>query len=132
MSLLQHLDTFLFTFMYLKSIPQNSQEKICAGVSFVIKLEVWKSANSLNTESGTSAFLSTFRKILGFYYKRKRKLFYYEGTSSQTLKISELVNRVISQVLLFCCLWKYLNRQKHVQSREKRNVSGMLFGCPYD
>ena len=39
----------------------------------------------------------SFRKMLGFYYKRKRQLFYYEGTLSQTLKIPERVNRVISQ-----------------------------------
>ena len=39
----------------------------------------------------------TFRKILGFYYKRKRQLFYYEGISLKTLKIPERVNRVIYQ-----------------------------------
>ena len=40
----------------------------------------------------------SFRKILGFYYKQKRQLFYYEGTSSCTLlKIFERVNRVASQ-----------------------------------
>ena len=39
----------------------------------------------------------SFRKILGFYYKRKKQLFYYEGTSLYiSLKISARVNRVIS------------------------------------
>ena len=80
-------------------------------------------ATSLNTESGTGAFLwiceifkniyfanvyeglhlnskiftaVSYHKILGFYYKRNRQLFYYEGTSSYiSLKIPELVNRFI-------------------------------------
>ena len=40
----------------------------------------------------------SFRKILGFYYKRNRLLFYYEGTSSYIpLKITEHVNRVLFQ-----------------------------------
>ena len=40
----------------------------------------------------------SFRKILSFYYKRKRQLSYYEGTSSYIpLEIPERVNRVISQ-----------------------------------
>ena len=40
----------------------------------------------------------SFRKILGFYYKRKRQLFYSEGTSSQTLKTlnCELFLRVVA------------------------------------
>ena len=38
----------------------------------------------------------SFRKMLGFYYKRNRQLFYYEGTSSYIpLEIPERVNRVI-------------------------------------
>ena len=37
-------------------------------------------------------------KILDFYYKRNRQLFYYEGTSSYIpLKILEHVNRVVFQ-----------------------------------
>ena len=40
----------------------------------------------------------SFRKILGFYYKRNRQLFSYEGTSSYIpLKIPERVSRVIFQ-----------------------------------
>ena len=40
----------------------------------------------------------SFRKVLGFYYKLKKQLFYYDGTSSYiSLKIPERVNRVISQ-----------------------------------
>ena len=40
----------------------------------------------------------SFRKILGFYYKRNRQLFYYERTLSYIpLKIPERVNRVILQ-----------------------------------
>ena len=39
-----------------------------------------------------------FCKILGFYYKWNRQLFYYEGTLSYVpLKILERVNRVIFQ-----------------------------------
>ena len=39
----------------------------------------------------------SFCKMLDFYCKRKRQLFYYEGTSSSTLKIPERIDRVISQ-----------------------------------
>ena len=40
----------------------------------------------------------SFRKILGFYCKWNRQLFYYEGTSSYIpLQILERVNRVIFQ-----------------------------------
>ena len=77
---------------------------------FCNKATGWKPVTSLNTESGTGAFLLifwnlykniyfanvcegmpliskiftwvSFRKILSFYYKRKRQLFYFEGTSS--------------------------------------------------
>ena len=38
----------------------------------------------------------SFLKILDFYYKRNRRLYFYEGTSSYILlKISERVNRII-------------------------------------
>ena len=80
---------------------------------------------SLNTETGASVFLwiflnlykniyfvsacegmplinkiftgVSFRKMLSFYYKRKRQFLYYEGTPSKTLKIFERVNSVVSQ-----------------------------------
>ena len=86
------------------NIPRNSQENICN------KAAGWMPITSLNTESGTGAFLwifwnlykniyiakvckvtplksktftgVSFPKILGFYFKRKRQLFYYEGTLS--------------------------------------------------
>ena len=38
----------------------------------------------------------SFSNILGFYYKRKRQLFNYEGISLETLKIPERVNTIIS------------------------------------
>ena len=77
---------------------------------FCNKAAGWKPVTSLNTESGTGAFLwifwnlykniyfanacegmpliskiftgASFRKMLHFHYKRKRQLFYYERTSS--------------------------------------------------
>ena len=74
---------------------------------FCNKVAYWRPATSLNTESGTGAFLwifwnqylfcktsegmplkskiftgVSFRKILGFCHKRKRQLFYFEGTPS--------------------------------------------------
>ena len=77
---------------------------------FCNKSAGWRSVTSLNTESGTGAFLwifwnlykdiyfanvcegmpliskiftgVSFRKMLGFCYKQKRQLFYCEGTSS--------------------------------------------------
>ena len=70
---------------------------------FCNKASGWRLATSLNTESGTGAFLwiflnqylfsktplkskiftgVSFRKILGFCYKRKRQLFYFEGLPS--------------------------------------------------
>ena len=77
---------------------------------FYNKAAGWRPIASLNTESGTGAFLwifwnlykniyfanvcegmpliskiftgVSFRKMLGFYYKWKRQLFYYKGTSS--------------------------------------------------
>ena len=62
----------------------------------------------------------SFRKILGFYYKRERQLFYYEGTSSYIpLKIPERVNSVISQNSSELFLLKISSRQKHVQSKKK-------------
>ena len=72
MSLLQYLDIFLSTYVLEESevvarkssikkvflnIPQNSQENICARVSFEKKAAGWRPATSLNTESGTGAFL---------------------------------------------------------------------------
>ena len=61
----------------------------------------------------------SIRKILGFYYKRERQLFYYEGTSSYIpLKFPEGINRVISQNPL-----KIHQQTKLVQSQQKRNVS---------
>ena len=55
----------------------------------------------------------SFRKILGFYYKRKRQLFYYEGTSSNIpLKIPERLNGVISQNSFGLLLQKILQQTK--------------------
>ena len=82
---------------------------LCWGL-FYNKAAGWRPVTSLNTESGTSAFLwifwnlyeniyftnvckgmpliskifngVSFPKMLAIYYKRKRQLFYYEGTSS--------------------------------------------------
>ena len=104
--------------VFLK-VPRNLQENICAGVSFAIKLQAGKPTTSLHAESSTAAFFKnicfvnvceglplkskiftgvSFRKILAFYYKRNRQLFYYEGNSPYVpLKIPECVNRVISQ-----------------------------------
>ena len=107
--------------MVFLNIPQNSLGNICTRVSFVTKLQA---GTSLNTESGTDIFSVSslksfykniyfanvskgmplkskifsgvsFRKTLGIYCKRKRQLFNYEGISLQTLKIPELVNRII-------------------------------------
>ena len=69
----------------------------------------------------------SFRKILGFYYKRKRQLFYYEGTSSCIpLKIPERVNKVISQNSSELLLLKISQQTKTcLKSRKKecfRNV----------
>ena len=68
MSLLQHLDTFLSTFMYLKSCrPEEFYKKgvLKYSTEFTGKHQRWGlfcnkvagCANSLNTESGTGAFL---------------------------------------------------------------------------
>ena len=68
------------------------------------------------------------RKILSFYHKPKRQLFYYDGTSSYNrLKIPECVKRVFLRIPLSCCFRKYPSRQKNIQSWQKRNASGMLF-----
>ena len=86
---------------------------------FCNKAASWKPTTSLHTESSTAIFFKniyfvnvcegvplkskiftgvSFRKILAFYYKRNRQLFYYEGNSPYVpLKIPECVNRVISQ-----------------------------------
>ena len=108
--------------VFLK-VPQNSQENICAEVSFAIscrlegynfiKYRIWYQcfpvnlAKSLRTSilqtSATACLwrvgsLLEFRKILGFYYKPNKQLFYCEGTLSFIpLKIDERVNRVIFQ-----------------------------------
>ena len=106
--------------VFLK-IPQNSQENICAEVSFAIKLqagglqlhwiknlsgefcEIFKNnyfANVCEALPLKSKIFTrvSFRKILGFCYKRNRKLFYHEGTSSYIcLKFPERINRVIFQ-----------------------------------
>ena len=115
MSLLQYLDTFLSTFMYLKSqllltLSTKFTGKHLRWGLFYNKAAGWRPVTSLNTESGTGAFLwifwnlykniyfanvcegmplkskiftgVSFRKILGFYYKQKRQLFHYEGTPS--------------------------------------------------
>ena len=91
---------------------------------FCNKAAFWRPVTCINTEPGTSSFLwifwnlykniyfanvceglpliskiftgVSFHKMLDFHYKRKRQLIYYERTSSQTLKIPEHVNRVIS------------------------------------
>ena len=95
--------------MFLK-IPQVHRKTYALGL-FCNKPADWRPATSLNTESGTGAFIwilwnlcnniftgVSFHKILGFFYERKRQLFYYEGTSSYIpLKIPERVNGVISQ-----------------------------------
>ena len=83
----------------------------------------------------------SFHKTLGFL-SPQTKLFYYERTSSYIpFKTPERKNRVIFQNLCGCCVWnsradenmlKIPSRQKHVQSRHQRNVSGMLFGYLYN
>ena len=132
---------------------------MCIRVSFAIKLQAWRIATSLNTESGTGAFLWLLRylniyfanvceglprknriftrvslcNILAIYYKRNTQLFYYEGTSLYIpLKILGRVNRLFFRIPLSCCFWKYPSWQKHVQSRQQRNVSRMSFGCIYN
>ena len=99
--------------MFLK-IPQNSQENNCAGVSFaiiqnlveVLPCEFCENFKNIDFENVCEGLplknkiftRVSFRKILGFYYKWNRQLFYYEGTSSYiTLKILLRVNRVIFQ-----------------------------------
>ena len=77
MSLLQHLDTLLSTFMYLKSqnmewsevaARKSSIKKVFLNILkftgkhlrwglFCNKAVGWRPATSLNTESGTGAFL---------------------------------------------------------------------------
>ena len=78
------------------NIPHNSQKNICAEVSFaiscnleacnVIKYWIWYRCflykNNYFPDDCEGMFGVSFRKILGFYYKRKRQLFHYEGTSS--------------------------------------------------
>ena len=104
--------------MFLK-IPQNSQENIC------IETHSWRPATSTKTESVqvlsckfceivkniyfANVFVSlplkskiftgvSFRKLLGFYYKRNRQFFYYGGTSLYIpLKIPKSVNKVTLQ-----------------------------------
>ena len=120
---------------------------------FCNKAVDWRPATSLNTESGVGTFLWILRnfyfenvcegmplkskiftgfcfcKILGFYYKRNRQLFYYEGTSScMPLKIPERVNKVIFQNFSQLLLLNIHQQTKTFQSRQ-RNVSGMLFRC---
>ena len=75
----------------------------------------------------------SFRKILGFYYKRNMRLVYFVGTASYIpLRILERVNRVIFQNSSEFLLLKYPSRQKHVQSWQQRSVSGMIFRCVYN
>ena len=113
---------------YKKSVLKNStkftQKHLCWGF-FCNTAVGWRPVTSLNTKSGTGAFLSIlkifkniyfanvcgglslkskiftgvfFCKISDFYYKRNRPLLYYEVTLSYIpLKIPERVNRVLFQ-----------------------------------
>ena len=64
------------------NIQQNSLENICARVFFksctgAFLWIFWSQYLLCKTSAGVS-----FHKILSFYYKRKRELFYFEGTPS--------------------------------------------------
>ena len=52
----------------------------------------------------------SFRKLLGFYYKRNRQFFYYDGTSSY--------------IPLSSCFWS----EKHVQSWQKKMFQECYLG----
>ena len=107
----------------LKYFTKFTEKHLRWGI-FCNKAASWWPGTSLNTESGTDVFSVSslksfykniyfanvskgmplkskifsgvsFRKTLGIYCKRKRQLFNYEGISLQTLKIPELVNRII-------------------------------------
>ena len=54
--------------------------------------------------------------MFGFYYKRKKQLFYYEGTSSYTSKGSESVSRVVSQNSSELLLVKYQAKRIFLES----------------
>ena len=118
MSLLQYLDTFLSSFMYL-----NSQLLLTLSTKFIgkhlrwsrfyNKAAGWKPVTLLNTQSGTTLLLW--------------RNFAIGLESSWSCKIGSFL-----RIHLSCCLWKHPSRQKHVQSQQKINVSGMLLGCLYD
>ena len=89
-------------------------------------------ASILHLKSKTFTGLS-FRKILGFYYKRKRQLFYYERTSSYVpfLKTPDPVSRVIFQNSTELLLLKIPQAKTRSKSTTK-GCSGMLFECLYN
>ena len=84
---------------------------VCEGMPLIIKIF-----------TGVS-----FCKMLSFYYKRKRQLFYYEGTSSSTLKIPERVNRVISQNSSELLLMKVPQQTKTCSKSTKKECFRNVF-----
>ena len=78
----------------------------------------------------------SIHKILGFYYKRNRQLFCYEGTSSNIpLKIPERVNKVTFQNSSELLLLKTPQQAKICSKSTKKGnstASGMLFECLYN
>ena len=74
----------------------------------------------------------SFSKILGFYYKRSRQLFYYGGTSSYIhLQIPKCVNKVIFQNSSELLLPK-IPQQTKTCKIYKGMFQVSLFGCPYN
>ena len=71
-----------FPVNFEKSLRPSFLQNVCEGLLLKSKILI-----------GVS-----FRKVLGFYYKRSRQLFYYGGTSSYIhLQIPKRVNKVIFQ-----------------------------------
>ena len=107
-SLLQYLDKFLSTFcawrvissqpeeFFKKNVPQNFIKFTGKHLHLVEVLYFRTSILQMSARACRSLQEFFFRKILGFYYKRNRQLFYYEDTSPYiTLNILERINRVI-------------------------------------
>ena len=139
--------------MVFLKISQHSKENICAGISFAIKLqagglqlhlkqnlvevlscefcEIFKDIYFANIYEGlpikNKIFTRvSFRKILGFFYKWNRQLFYHERTSSYIpLKILERVNGYFSEFLSVLAS-EYTVADRNMFKVDKK---GMFQGC---